>query len=63
MKVGEVENLTLIDGQAPEPARMVKPGFMPGHERCQHCAAHTSGPEFPCCKCGALFVRAPRGAQ
>jgi len=23
----------------------------------QHCAAHGSGPTYPCCKCGAMFRR------
>lgn len=55
MKVGDIQDLKLVDGFPPERARMVKAGFMPGHEHCRHCCAHTSGPRFPCCKCGAEF--------
>ncbi len=32
MQVGDIQNLRLIDGCAPEPARLVKAGYVKGHE-------------------------------
>jgi hypothetical protein len=54
------QRLQLIDGSGPEPVIMVTgpvadlPPCPPG----KHCAAHTGGPTFPCCRCGATFKAA-----
>lgn len=52
-------NEVVQDGMHPEPVLMVG-GALPGLVACDpghHCCAHTGGPQFPCCRCGAKFER------
>ena len=56
LNIGEVTRVRLIDGMPPEPAVLVRSGIVENWQACKHCCAHTGGPIFPCCKCGANFM-------